>query len=55
MTAFEASDYGLHNMVGNAWEWTADWWDTRFQPTPGEEDFIDNPQGPKSGNDKVRT
>lgn len=22
---------GLHNIIGNAWEWTADWWETRHQ------------------------
>lgn len=25
---FAQNDYGLHNIVGNVWEWTADLWDT---------------------------
>jgi sulfatase modifying factor 1 len=38
VTAFPPNGYGLYNMVGNAWEWTADWWNTRHT-----KDFQDNP------------
>lgn len=49
VTAFPANSYGLYNMLGNAWEWTQDWWTIRHSTH-----FQENPKGPPSGRDKVK-
>lgn len=43
--ADSASPYGALNMIGNAWEWVADWYDeTYYSDSPNS-----NPKGPSSG------
>ncbi|EDO49703.1 predicted protein [Nematostella vectensis] len=49
VTAFPQNGYGLYNIIGNAWEWTSDWWNVRHTS-----DFQDNPTGPTTGKDKVK-
>jgi sulfatase modifying factor 1 len=47
--AFDPNGYGLHNMVGNVWEWCADWWSVEH-PSAGP---ITDPSGPPSGTTRV--
>ena len=48
--AFPANGYGLHNSVGNVWEWCADWFSVEHPLAP---EMID-PMGPFDGDAKVQ-
>lgn len=48
--AFKPNRIGLYNMIGNTWEWTADWFSRDFHALSG---IHRNPKGPPIGEGKV--
>jgi len=48
--SYAPNAFGLHDMLGNAWEWVADWHaETYYAESPGSD-----PQGPSEGSVRVR-
>jgi sulfatase modifying factor 1 len=48
--AFAPNGYGMYNVTGNVWEWTADWFDPAFRSRDRRQD----PAGPPTGTHKVQ-
>jgi formylglycine-generating enzyme required for sulfatase activity len=52
--SYPANGYGLHDMSGNVWQWTMDWYRPDTYAAAAAQGIVSNPGGPPAGLDPRR-